>query len=298
MEWNHFGQRPADAFALKAKIKEENVACTCDRHQPSLYEEGACNNTHSKVRYDVEHNCDAIPPKLLGQNYEALHLARAAIRYFSVPLHQMNLSQRHAQARFLRYKTKRESPLQKLGWRDGYKALATADVMPILKIFNELFFFGTVEFAFKWSKLEDDTLGQCKGRIIELSHTNTDYYDATISDSVYKQRAVSRLSTLLHELTHAYLMQYVCMKCPTATENHIQARGHGRAFMNIAVALEGVSFALLGVQLKLMDEYEYIIHWHDVYYLPSKHDARKWKWLVEETLEETHREDSMFELFH
>jgi hypothetical protein len=77
---------------------------------------------------------------------------------------------------------------------------------------------------------------------------------------MYVQRTTSRLSALLHDVLHAYLMHFVCKMCPTATMNYAQAVLHARAFQNFTAALEKVSFSVLGVQFDLVHEYSFRYH--------------------------------------
>ena len=63
-----------------------------------------------------------------------------------------------------------------------------------------------------------------------------------------RDSAAQRLGTLLHELTHAFLTEWACDKCGTASSNLSSAfnGAHGRAWCRIATALDRVGPRVLG----------------------------------------------------
>jgi len=56
-----------------------------------------------------------------------------------------------------------------------------------------------------------------------------------------------RLGTLLHEMIHAFLSEYVCIACTTTQQNISDdfSNGHGRAWHRLAVAVEKAASELL-----------------------------------------------------
>ncbi|KAF1914327.1 hypothetical protein BDU57DRAFT_540277 [Ampelomyces quisqualis] len=170
--------------------------------------------------------------------------------------------------------------LRKLGWADGPRALASTHVLPILHIFNDVFFFGALEqIDFKWADLGHNILGMStEGRLINLSSTTTGTLYPTSNENIFHARMVNRLATLLHECVHAYLGQFACQHCAMYGENVGNAGGHGRAFQRIVTALENVCEALLGFKLSVSDSSDYLENWELVQYWPSAHDMVEWNW--------------------
>jgi hypothetical protein len=60
--------------------------------------------------------------------------------------------------------------------------------------------------------------------------------------------AEERLGTILHEMLHAFLNQYICQRCVVYGTNGCD---HGRAWQIIAKGIEEQSLRLLGVEVDL-----------------------------------------------
>jgi hypothetical protein len=93
-----------------------------------------------------------LPELRAGQKVEEMKLARAAIRYFSRPEADIDFQQTTAleEFRYLQYRS-----LQRFGWHDGPRALATKDVLKIVNMFNDIFFLGVLNVSFAWKDLTD-----------------------------------------------------------------------------------------------------------------------------------------------
>jgi hypothetical protein len=86
----------------------------------------------------------------------------------------MNGTQQKALKRCRKSQSESGSPLQKLGWKDGPKALAHARVLYILEMLNDLFFFGAVRLSVARRALGDSRIGQCHPMgLVELPCTKT-----------------------------------------------------------------------------------------------------------------------------
>lgn len=223
-----------------------------------------------------------------GERYEALDLVSATIRYLSRPEQARDINQAAAVMAWQDLRGSHNSVLQRLGWANGAKAMASHEMMPILDIFNHLFFFGSlVDIQPRWNSHLDGAYGMCspqgKGHLIQLSSTYTGETCATEDVSLCEARARVRLGILLHECIHAYLSQYACRTCRRYGVNVRNAGGHGRAFQRLASAIEDVTQSTLGVRISVSDESDFLSSsaWPQVEYLPSRHDMSEWNWLAD-----------------
>lgn len=288
------GPIPASIDELAALVRHANVPCNCDQHQPQLYAQDQCANTHAFIHpqpswswlprlWSPRHTATNYisPPPLFKerQAYEALYLARASVQYFSRPMIDMNETQKVALRRWDRLRTMKSGPLRKLGWAEGPRALARHHVLEILRILNDVFLFGVLELEFAWQSRDQNVLGQCIGSRIELTSHCSHFMHPNVSEC--EARTLSRLGTLAHEAIHAYLNQLSCPQCPTYDVNCGNAEGHGRAFHYIASAIEQRSLDLFGFQLFVAGKSDLTANWHGVRHLPSVHDLEEWKWFAD-----------------
>lgn len=236
-------------------------------------------------RYNTRSCPTADQPRLFhGAHYEALHLARSSIDYFSRPINNMTGPQQKALHKFQALQINKNSSLHKLANPNGSKALAPSDVLPMLQIFNDLFFFGAVKIQFAWESLPHEDAGCIvNNHLIKVNPTTSQ----KILRSCVKPMKVSefrllwRLGTMLHEMIHAYLGQFACTQCSTYDVNYGHAEYHGRAFHRIASAMERMFLEVFGMKPYISCRHDITSHWEDVRHLPSLHDMAEWKWLVE-----------------
>jgi hypothetical protein len=222
-----------------------------------------------------------------GQTYEALHVAREAIRYFDKPLEQLNETQIAAVTKLKDLKERkghnsRRDILQRLGHTYAHKSVPKADMMYLLQIFNDLFFFGTLDAEFLWTERFDveGAIGQYRyadrhtpARIcmhVRQVDSNISGYDR------FNGNVMSRLGTLLHEAAHAYLGQFACRRCSTYRRN-LDAFQHGRAFQLLATKLEEKVVAFLDLPIETGRLSSYLSQWDKVTALPSQHDMVVWR---------------------
>ncbi|KAE8855764.1 hypothetical protein PTNB73_10050 [Pyrenophora teres f. teres] len=101
----------------------------------------------------------------------------------------------------------------------------------------------------------------------------------------------SRIATLLHEMSHAYLKAYACATCPTHASS-IGPLGHGRAWQCLAAKLEHVAAVILGQPVVDLGRAPALLR--DVACgaaLPSLHDLGVWG-MLGDARRELGREDS------
>jgi hypothetical protein len=266
----YFSYRPYLGTVQKL-VLQRNPPCTCPVHQPLLYSDNSCGNTHLQVQQHVDSTEQDLGPKIVQNSaYPALHLVQAAIEYFSKPEDQMNSVQKEATGYF------RSVDLSRFGWQDGPKALGAGHIHQMLECFNRIFFFGEVKIDFRWGDIaEECLLGEYTDNSkIEL-HPSFCGYDIGPKD--YDGRKFSRLGTLLHETVHAFLYQLACPDCPTNDENTQHADGHSRAYQMLAPALEDATERLFSQRLPVGGFEDFQENWSEVKYLPSLHDLELWR---------------------
>lgn len=235
--------------------KQQDPPCTCDICQPQLYAKGKCNSSHAKTS--------------LGQHYEALHLVRAATRYFSRPEIAMIDAQKSALEHF------REVYQKRFGEAGGVDKPDDDWLRDVLSIFNRLFFFGALKAVIKWGSLKPNTLGHylLQTATIEI---DWDHHYTYINPA---GRRTKLLATILHEAVHAFLRQLSCRKCSTYATNVNDAEGHGRAFQLLGVALKEATFNLLGSRLDVGGFNSWRLASPNRRCIPSGHDIEMWQWV-------------------
>jgi hypothetical protein len=276
-----FGPPPHDIWTFAHLIRTVNEPCTCSDHQPHLYLPGECSKTHMMIHQHHHDTRSGI--QLFSHSYEGLHLAASATQYFSKPISFMTHTQQSAIALFkhLQYET---DTFQNLGLPDAVRAFPRRDMLQLLQIYNDLFFFSALTLDVGWRTLPGGLLGQCSkaGGFIELSRTSDIQSHTHSHASASDVRAHCRLETLLHETIHAFLIQFACKSCPTHIVNVENADGHGRAFQMLASALERVVLDLFGLEMHLADVHDFTENWGKVRQVPSLCDAQGWNWLGED----------------
>jgi hypothetical protein len=199
--------KPQSLQELETRIlNNRNVTCTCDECDPERYSQ--CkknhfepNDAYTRSRWQGQEHLRR------GWKMEAMTLAREAIGHFSMPEDYMGHEQENALRRF---RTSHHL-VQRLGWYDGPRALATKDVLKILNMFSDIFFYGVLNVSFAWNDLTDLNSGK-PGAVLGCYDYSTmviamDPINVGIEVQRHdcEGRKLSRLSTLIHECIHAFL---------------------------------------------------------------------------------------------
>lgn len=211
---------------------------------------------------------------------DPLELTRKAIQHFGRPQNEYNKMQKQA-LRSLRKLINRKgggSLLSRLGAEYPSWEVWKSEVEKILDIINRLFLYGSTRVRFKWGKLSPLVgiyrfQGPWKGTIVlDDFHTNS-----AADEFGFNKRTADRLSTILHEMIHAYLDK-ACYG-PFCSGNNVGGGGHGRAFQRLAHAVEQCIERLFGISLDLQGEYAFWLDWKEGgQSLPSEHDFLEWGW--------------------
>jgi hypothetical protein len=156
------------------------------------------------------------------------------------------------------------------------------EMISILGCFNRLFFPGaTLSFEFEWLT-DPGVYRQClysntdNLRMVKIG-LNRCEYKVLPDHPTLNRRAMARLSTLLHEVVHAYLCVYACTMCESSRISVMDARGHGRAWQHVAGLIEHAAPWVLGVPLKLGRFNAIVKNWYDMKYWPTREELTEWK---------------------
>jgi hypothetical protein len=90
-------------------------------------------------------------------------------------------------------------------------------------------------------------------------------------------RAMTRLSTFLHKLVHAYMQYYGCRGCESFREDLRQLDRHGRAWQLVATSVERAAMSYLGLPFTL-SRFEAVQHnWSSMEFWPTQKEVRDWE---------------------
>lgn len=148
------------------------------------------------------------------------------------------------------------SILQRLGKEDASN-VAPREMTYLLQILSKILFQQSqLRFDFRWNPnlfRDRGALGQtwlANGKTL-VSIIEMDPYICEIIPPFgnLNSRAISRLSTLIHELIHVFLDQFACTRCETYMINVVDLEGHARMWEELArhikfVAEHGLSLPL------------------------------------------------------
>jgi hypothetical protein len=154
------------------------------------------------------------------------------------------------------------SLLERLG-REGARIVTEAEVKKLIDTFSAILFRtqpsdAEMRIDFKWQDWRNtpQNLGEThqihEGELlIEMCAFNC---TGETGYGGLNERALCRLTTIIHELVHVYLEYYAC-RCvdvlDSFEENVSQSDGHGRAWQRIAGSIERAAPVLLGFPLDL-----------------------------------------------
>jgi hypothetical protein len=154
---------------------------------------------------------------------------------------------------------------------------------------RDMFFPGSMNFDFQFMPDEMEySYGDCllqsnkEGytyNLIRLNATAVEYPSGhepnNLADVVY-HRAVFRIGTLLHEVSHAFLQKYLCRKCKHREVQVDQFAGHGWAWQRIAARVESMAQLKLGLPIDLGRFTAIQCNWHDHKTWPSVDEVDQW----------------------
>jgi hypothetical protein len=175
--------------------------------------------------------------------------------------------------------------LRRLGHPDG-QDVEYWEMERLIILFSKIFFqitpWDKMEVLFHWgvSAAYPHLLGSCTGPDFGRRKTKVwmSAYAVTPDPSFrhLNGTTMSRLSTLVHELVHAYICEYACRSCPSYQEDVAQLDGHGRVWQRIAKSVEYFARRVIGLPLDL-DRFTAIRHgWRDMQVWPTEEEARGW----------------------
>jgi hypothetical protein len=226
---------------------ERPGACRCFYCSPQLYP-----NTHPLPMIRPSRSCNREARFVLQPvSHEPLALARLAIKWFQPVNHNYTREQQAAVTEWRALQT---------GHIVGFCS-SPADLTRQLtalrrayKIFNTIFFcrkLPTVHIDWSSPDISAHTIPWVARTVTSASIlTRTRIRITFHAANVAEPRAATLFDALLHQMIHVYFMQFACADrmcvCWQALRENLGGRGHGRAFLWIASAMEEVSERLLG----------------------------------------------------
>ena len=229
--------------------------------------------------------------QLKFQSHHALRLSEGVVRSLNEPITHCTDEQLDALAKWKALLKNKSGTnlLQRLGEYDAGRSVQEREMEELMKIFAAILFRITradeMQLEFSWSNLDDGDLGFCyspnvitRSCRIGMPRTKVDAHVNPTTANAYgfNGRAVDRLSTLLHELVHAYLDLYGCRSCTSNIECVVQLDGHGRAWQLIASAIERATGVYLGFPLSLCRFAAVRNNWACLTRWPTCKDVEEW----------------------
>ncbi|CAI6339832.1 unnamed protein product [Periconia digitata] len=200
--------------------------------------------------------------------YNAMHLARATVRYFTRSIKQFDKYQRMSAA-YCRNMFQDEEFMGALNKEDCRNTLNEGLMLILVRNLGQVFFFGEVNVVeFRWGEKDDKSV-------------DTDGpYTMTIHPTAYDEevgtpRSMQRIGAILHELTRLFLRANSCACCMWASTDNFNQVGRGRAWHIIAKAIEEADHFLLSLDyIDLRRQACLIADVQDNFDRPSLHDIR------------------------
>ena len=224
-------------------------ACRCFYCSPQLY-----THHHPQPKIRPSRRCDCEASFVLHPvSHEPLALARLAIIWFQPVDHSYTREQHTAITEWRSLWTSQFSSLHLPTNPERQLAL----LRRAYKIFNTLFFCRKLPAVYiDWSRpgIPADAspwMARTATSANALTRTRITFHTGHVGG----QHATSLFDTLLHEMIHVYFAHFACADdacvCWQALRENLGDRGHGRAFLWIASAMEEVSERLLGWRAKI-----------------------------------------------
>jgi len=179
-----------------------------------------------------------------------------------------------------------QAVLQRLGHQDA-RSVKGWEMERLIILLTTIFFQTTpwdrMEVRFDWSDQPSDpgSMGDCT-----CAGPDQPYAVVRLSASEFRPfqnfrhlsgRAMSRLSTLLHELVHAYVGYYACPCCSSYREDLVQLGGHGRVWQRVARSVERFANDTLGLPIDLCRFEAIVNNWDDMLFWPMEDEAEGWE---------------------
>jgi hypothetical protein len=283
---------PSSLDELKSWSKDATKPCDCDKCAPWLYQldSKSSHGVISRQRHDVKqrshgfqarHGLPNPQPDLrlrLYGDYEAMRLVRHHIDWLdNTYLHRPTKDNINVQ----QLKSLLQVWNPHLTGQDMGVSMSHAQHLSLMSLLNKIFFFNAipshrnaVSNGFSYLPVTQQscfgigTFNPLIGTQL-LLHPTLYRHHGDPSDLDIRWR--SRLGTILHELSHAYLKAYTCRSCPMH-DTCVGERGHGRAWQLLAAKIEEVATRLLDGFVD-MGRYQSLLHDFEGHgRVPSGHD--------------------------
>jgi len=179
--------------------------------------------------------------------------------------------------------------LQRLGRRDTHD-VKEWEMERLMILLSQIFFqitpWDRMEVFFRFEDATDDphVLGTCSAPD-RHGKFHDDKVTVRMSPCTVKSipgfrhlngRTMSRLSTLVHELVHAYINMYACISCLSYQEDVDQLDGHGRVWQRIARRVEWFVEYVLHLPLRLGRFTAIVNNLENLKVWPTEKEAKWW----------------------
>lgn len=215
------------------------------------------------------------------RNYNALHVASEveAFHGHGRPLTLLQIEAHEGLKSLLAGRTA-NSLIRRLGAEDA-RQVSREEYLELLNILADMFFPSTLPtLKFDFCEATADLYGACSPDGVSMLVTLHPTLHKEIPDipqnSVLNERAVSRLSTLLHELCHAFVRGYACQQCPGFNRDVENMKGHGFAWQRTALAIEFAAQGTLGLPINLGRLTTIRVSFIMMRWPPSREEAARW----------------------
>ncbi len=232
--------------------------------------------------------CERLPLRL--ESHHALRLCDESKRRMKTCNDDFSVEQDEARNAFatLLGDTSDGALIKRLGNKHA-SSVSRDEMDALIKILSTIFFPTTwsddkMELDFKWTDLRG--WPSCMGDYTERAHGGPMIrmcafnFSGAQKDGPVNRFAMDRLSTILHELVHAYLDHYACRCAPNPRsydEDVEQFKGHGRAWQRIACSVEENALSLVGLELDLTRFESIQTSWDGIMYWPTQEELKRWR---------------------
>lgn len=219
---------------------------------------------------------------LMPGRHEGLDLNEEVIEFLSVHIEYATVKEIYA-CKVLTQMLSNRTPgsmLQRLGQPDA-RAVATHEIESLLVLWSMAFFPSSEQmtFSFSWNDGRDPYLYGSTKVIDNVSYIKLNPLGCktVAAYGALNANTMARLSTLLHELVHAFIRTFACKCHDTRFENLDNAGGHGVVWQRIANWVEHAAVEVLQVPLNLGRFMATQSQWDHLKAWPCPEEVRRWE---------------------
>lgn len=269
-----------DPKSLLSRVQKSKSPCRCRDCKPTLYTDDKCKGKHGvpNAQSYEKHSTGKLFPRENAVRfmfrYEMTALAQITVDNINRTYSELTNEQKDALSQLKLFVLRHACRLNAKRCNMG-----VAKMKQLMNIFSDLFFFSTIpvsQIKFRWRKCSFKHLGAFKPGSNHLSMRED------ILGAIRGTRLLTRLSTLLHEMTHAYFCVLACWNCPWRDEAHGE-NGHGGVWQLVTLAIERAMLRLARLSVDMNRGPDLVHHIEETNKFPSLCELKKWNLLPEST---------------